>query len=76
MDSRVHLRSWPPWVGTFIYGEVVLQICAGLAALNSINYITLSTPGCFVLRMDKFLPQCVSRFNVNQDMMFIEDPPE
>lgn len=31
---------------------------------------------CFVLRMDKFLPQCVRRFKVNQDLMFIEDPSE
>ena len=53
-----------------------VQICAVLAALNIINYITLFMPACFVLRMDKFLPQCVGRFKVNQDMMFIEGPPE
>lgn len=34
------------------------------------NYITL--PGCFVLKMDKFPPRLVGRF----DVMFIEDPPE
>ena len=28
------------------------------------------------MRMDRFLPQCVGRFEVNQDMMFIKDPPE
>ena len=33
-------------------------------------------PECFVARMDKFLPQRVGRFKVNQEMMFIEDPPE
>ena len=30
-----------------------VQICAVLAALNSVNYTTLLMPGCFVLRMDK-----------------------
>ena len=39
------------------------------------NYMLI--PECFVLRMpDKFLPQCVSRFEVNPDMMVTEDPPE
>ena len=33
-------------------------------------------PGCFVLRMDKFLPQCVVRFDVNHDMMLIKDSLE
>ena len=47
-----------------------------LAALNSIKLIHVSMPGCFVLRMDKFLPQCVGRCELNQDMMFIEGPPE
>ena len=47
-------------------------ICAVLAALNGKNHITLLTPGCFVLRMDKFLPQCVDRFEANGDMMFIK----
>ena len=34
-------------------------MCAVLAVLNSVNYITLFMPGCFVLRMEflKFLPQ-------------------
>ena len=41
-----------------------VQICAVLAALNSINYITL------------LMPQRVSRFEVNRDTMFIKDPPE
>ena len=54
-----------------------VQICAVPAASNSINYITLLMPGwCFVLRVDKFLPQCVVRFKMNCDMMFIVDPPE
>ena len=26
--------------------------------------------------MDKFLPQCAGGFEVNQDMLFIKDPPE
>ena len=45
-------------------------------SVDSINYITLFKPGCFVPRMDKVLLQHVGRFNVNQEMMFIEDPPE
>ena len=53
-----------------------VQICAVLAALNSINYITLCMPGCFVLRMDQFLPHYVRGCKVNRDMMFIEVPPE
>ena len=64
----------------FIYGEVVcrssVQIRIFLAALKSINYISLFMSGCFVQRMDKFLPQCVGRFKVNQDMMFTKHPPE
>lgn len=30
-------------------------------------------PGCFFLKMEKFLPQR-GRFEVNWDMMFIEHP--
>ena len=52
------------------------HICAVLAALNSINDITLFIPGCFVLRMDKPLPHCAGRFKVNRDMVFIIDFPE
>ena len=51
-----------------------VQICADPAALNTINYITLFMPECSVLRKDSSLR--VSRFKVNQDMMFVEDPPE
>ena len=50
-----------------------VQIWAVRAALNSINYITLFMPECFVLGMDKFLPQCVGRFKVNRDIMFREN---
>ena len=32
--------------------------------------------GCFVLRIDTFLPQGVGRFEVNRDMIPIEDTPE
>ena len=41
------------------------------------NYreVVFVMPGCFVLWMDKFLPQCVGRFKVNRDMTFIKDPP-
>ena len=50
-----------------------VQICAVRAALNSISYITLLMPGCFVFRMDKFLPQRDGRFEVNQGIVFMED---
>ena len=30
--------------------------------------------GLFVLRMDKILPRCVAGFEVNWDIIFIEDP--
>ena len=53
-----------------------VQICAVWAALNNINYITLFMPVCCVLWMDRFLYQCVGKFKVNWDAMFIEDPPE
>lgn len=33
-------------------------------------------PGYFVLRMDRYLPLYVGRFEVKRDMMFVEDPPE
>ena len=49
-----------------------VQNCAVLAALNSINYITLLMPGCSVLRVDKFLPQCGVGFIVTRDMMSIK----
>lgn len=51
-----------------------VQICAVLAALNNTNYITLLMPECSVLRMDKFLRQCVGRFKVNRELMFVKDP--
>ena len=76
-------ESWPEelpsCVVTFVERMFCLtsvQMCTVLSALMSINYIILFMPGCFVLRMDNFLPQCVGRFEVNQDMIFIEDPPE
>ena len=47
-------------------------MCAVLSAVNSMNYIPLFLPGCFVLRMDMFLPQRVGGLKVNQDMMFIK----
>ena len=31
--------------------------------------------GCFVLMMEKCLPQRVAGFEVNQDVMFVKDPP-
>ena len=40
------------------------------------NYIILFMPECFVIKVDKFLLQHVGRFEVNQDVMFIDDPPE
>ena len=51
-------------------------MCTVQGALNSMNYITLFMPGFFVLWMDKFLPQCVGRFEGNKDIIFFEDPPE
>lgn len=42
-------------------------MCVVLAVLESINYIALLMPGCFVLSMDKFL--LVGRCEVNRDMM-------
>lgn len=41
-----------------------------------INYITLFMPGCFVLGVDTFLSQCLAKLDVNQDVMFIEDPSQ
>ena len=41
-----------------------------VAALNSVNYMTLFMPGRFVL------PQGVAGFQVNRDIMTIEDPSE
>ena len=63
-------ESWPEeltflcctirlWRGCFV--PPVVQICAVLAALNRENYITVLMSGCFVLGMDKFLPQCVGK---------------
>ena len=49
---------------------------AFLPALNSITYITVFMPGYFVLTVGKCLPQCVGRFKVNRDPMFVKDPPE
>ena len=39
-----------------------------------INYVTMFMPGRIVLKMDKLLAQRVGKFEVNWDMMFIEDP--
>ena len=56
----------------FVYGEVVLAPqCANLCSPDCIQQhklhstcTTLLMPGCFVLRMDKFLPQRVGRIEV------------
>ena len=53
-----------------------VQVCAFLAALNCIHYITLLVPGCFVLRVDKLPSQCVARFEMHRDVVFVENPPE
>ena len=49
-----------------------VQICAVLTVLNSINYITLFMPGCFILRVEMFLPRPVGRFEMNWDMMLVK----
>lgn len=69
-------ESWPKELchslieGLFCFPYV--QICAILALLSSINYITLLMPGCFVLRVEKLPPWCVTGFKVNRDVVFIE----
>ena len=53
----------------------IVQICAELAALNSMNYIALFMSGCFLSEDEQvFASSCW--FEVNQDMMSIKDPPE
>ena len=57
---------------TFVHEEVVLSpqcnnLCSP-AALNIINYRTLFMSGCWVLRMDQVLDQCVGGFEVDQDV--------
>ena len=54
-QQSLDLRGWTPCVVPFVYGYFCLQICAFLPALNSVNYITLFMPACFVFRMDKSL---------------------
>ena len=74
-QQSLGLRSWPSCV---VLSLQCTNPCSS-AALNSINYITLFMPGCFVLSRDKFLHQCVGRFKVNCDVMFVmiyQDPPE
>ena len=44
-QRSLDLRSWPSCVGR-LFCLPNVQICAVLAALNSINYITLFIPGC------------------------------
>ena len=44
--------------------------------IKQLKLYLLSMYECFVLRMDKFLPQCVCGFEVNQEMMFIKGLPE
>ena len=65
-QQGLYLRSWPSCGVLLIYRDVVclpnVQIRAFLAALYRNCYITLFISGCFVLRMDKFLPHCVGRF--------------
>ena len=70
-------ESWPQELchslieGLFSFTYV--QICVILALLSSINYITLLMPGCFILRVEKLPPQCVTGFEVNRDVVFIEN---
>ena len=60
------------WRGCF--ARQCTNVCSpGCIEQHKVHYFM---PPCFVLRMDKFLPLCVGRFEVNQYMIFIEDPPE
>lgn len=78
-QQSLPLSSWSSSVVTFVNAAVVflpnVHIFAVFAALNQKNYISLFMSGCFVLTVDKFLPQCIGGFKVKQDMMFIEDTP-
>ena len=72
--NSLDLRSWPSCVcHSFmerLFSLPNAQICTFLTALNSINYITLFMPGCFVFRVDKFLFQRVARFELIWDMIY------
>ena len=61
----------------FVYGEVVLSAqCTNLCSPGCIEQHKLHHSVhalCFVLRMDKFLPQCVGRVEVNRTKKFTED---
>lgn len=50
--------------------------CAFLAALHCIHYITLLVSRCFVLRVDKLLPQGVTGHEVNRGVVLVENPSE
>lgn len=41
-----------------------------------IYHIALFLPGCFVLRVDKFLPQGVTGLEINRDVVCVENPAE
>ena len=74
--SRVLMWGVGPPVKCHLFIERLFCLPNPPAALNSINYISLFMPECVVLSMDKFLPQCVGRFEVNQDKIFIKHLPE
>ena len=79
-QQSLDLRSWPSCVVLFVYGDVVsspqcTNLCIpGCTEQCKLHYSVYAW--CFVLRVDKFLPQRVGRFAVNWDMMFIGEPPE
>ena len=57
-QQSLDMRSWPSCVVPFIDGDVVLSLqCTNQQQSSCIEHhnITLFMPGCFVLRMDKFM---------------------
>ena len=87
LDKMLTLRSSKEWLLSFrckwttgswplVYGELVLSPqCTNLRSPGCIEQHKLHY-SVYAWVLDMFLPQCVSRFGVNQDMMFTKDPPE
>lgn len=50
-----------------------VKICTFFTALDSINHITLFW-GVFLLRVAQSLSECVAKFEMNRDVVFVKNP--
>lgn len=53
-----------------------VQVLAFVVTLDCRHYVVLFVSRCFVLSVDKLLPQGIGGIEVHHDVAFVEDPPD